>query len=88
VGAGGALHVRRGPTDDRAHPDQGRSLGLVDPPLDSDSEFVESVDVIDDKRMPAVCVKPLADVLGESLLGRAVQLDVVVVVEVDEAAEA
>ena len=73
--------------DDRAALDQGRALGLPAGGLEGlgDGRRVVAVDVQD---VPAVGLEALADVLGEGEVGGAVDGDRVVVVEIDQLAEA
>ena len=87
VGLARALLVGRGPADDRLDADERRALLLAHGLVDGDLERAEVVGVVDGLHVPAVGVEALGDVLGvEAQVGRAVERDVVVVVEVDDAA--
>ncbi len=84
----GVLLVRAAVADVRAHEDQRRTVGdrhrLAGGLLDPVERHVLA-DVLD---VPLVGLVALGHVLGERLRGRAGELDLVVVVERDQAAEA
>src|ERR671922_2812102 len=89
VGGGRALRVRRRPGDRGAHSDQGGAVLLVDRGLQRARERGEAVCIIDGLYVPAVGAEARSDVLRVERKGRvAVDRDVVVVVDVDDAAEA
>ena len=69
--------------------DERRALLLGLAGVDRVAQLVEVVGVLDGQRVPAVGLEALGAVLGgEAQRRRAVERDVVVVVEVDEPAEA
>ena len=89
VGLGGVGEVGRGPADVAAQDDQRRPVLHGHGPAQGRLEGVGVVghlaDVVD---VPAVGGEPLGHVVGVGELGRAVDRDVVVVVDVDQAAQA
>jgi hypothetical protein len=86
---GRVLLVGRWVPDDRLDADQARALVLLLAGLDCRLQRDDVVGVVDGAHVPAIGLEALAGVLGlEAQLSRAVERDVVVVVEVDEPAEA
>ena len=80
--------VRRAVPDRRAHGDDRRPVFLRDGRPNRRVDGVEvRVAVLDAQHLPAVRLVAAQDVLGEGLRGRAVERDVVVVVEIHELAE-
>jgi hypothetical protein len=89
VGLARALLVGRRPADDRLDADERRTLLLAHGLVDRHLQRGQVVGVVDGLHVPAVGLEALADVLAvEAQVGRAVERDVVVVVEVDDAPEA
>jgi hypothetical protein len=84
----GRSHVGRGVADDRLHPDERRALVLLHGVVDGALERGQVVGVVHRLHVPAVGLEALGHVLGgEAQVGRAVERDVVVVVEVDDPPE-
>jgi hypothetical protein len=89
VGLARALLVGRRPADDRLDADERRPLLLAHGLVDRHLERGQVVGVVDGLHMPAVGLEALGDVLGvEAQVGRTVERDVVVVVDIDDPPEA
>ena len=91
VGLARVLQFGCWPTDDRTHPDDGRSVDIC---LALEDRGIHGVDIdgtvgqqIGVQGLPAVRLVALQDVLGEGDVGVALNRDVVVIVKNDEVAE-
>ncbi len=87
----GVLQLRCWPTDDRTHPNDGRTIDIG---LSFEDRCVDRVDIdgsvgqqVGVQRLPAVRLVALQDVFGERDVGVALNRDVVVIVKNDEVAE-
>ena len=83
----GVLQVRRREADDRAHRDERRALGLLLRRAQGGVQRVHVLAVVDPLDVPAVGLVAGRHVLAERGVGVALDGDVVVVVEDDQAAE-
>ena len=83
----GGPHLGRGPADDGADADERRALRLLHPGVDGPLELGQLVGVADLDDLPAVGLEALRDVVGVRPLGRSVERDRVVVVDVDDLAQ-